>query len=224
MANKNKSQFIHVSMSKDLLTNSYLSSGSKITMAAIISLANNDGICYARSKVLAKMLNVSVRTIQHHIALLVTAGLVNIEYKGRMRTIRPLISNDNPVCVIPDQVIGLSISASYKLAYGVIAAKGINNKLDGYHWQSMQEFASYLDVSISSAYRYVARLLSIEIVTSGDTRLHLIAMDKWSIKHRKDLKEKPDHKSKVLEKQVGTPPPIDPHVDSKLDAIYKRMN
>jgi len=223
MAKKEKTQFMHVSMSKNLLVRADLSSGAKITMSAIISLAAKDGVCYARTKVLAKMLNTSVRTIQHHISLLVFLDLVSIEYKGRMRTVRPLIGNDNPVCIIPDQVIGLDISASYKLAYGVIAAKGVNNKLDGYHWESIQEFANYLDVSVSSAYRYVARLLAIDIIKSGDTRLHLIAMDRWSIQHRKELQSKPDHKSKVLEKQIIAPPNIDPEDERQLDKIFNRM-
>lgn len=218
MAKKDKGFYVVISKS---ILDLDLNAGQKITLATIVSLAKKSGKCTATTRTLADMVGVSKRTMQNYISFLISKELMLFTYVGQNRHYTPLknlVDDNDAKAIITSDILKSSVlTTTYKLAQGLLIAKGLNNDNGGYNWNSMRELAQYFGVSLSSAYRYINKLIDARTIERSDKGKYLfISKDLYTRKQNVKTKE-----SKDLLNRTNIP--IDPHVTQVLDELYKSM-
>ncbi|BCR35566.1 helix-turn-helix domain-containing protein [Mariniplasma anaerobium] len=199
-----------------------LNPGEKLTLGAIVGLSKNTGKSTATTRTLADMIGVSIRTMQNYIAKLIEKEYMLYSWVGHNRHFIPLESfkkNKDAKAIITSDILKNKIlTPTYKLAQGLIIARGINNDLGGYRWDSMEDMAQYMGVSLSTVYRYINQLLKAQtIIRDTKDRLLFISNDFYSKEQRKQLK------ASITKVKQSSHIFIEPHVDDALDEIYQSM-
>ena len=215
----NKDFYIVLSAS---ILESDLNPGEKIALGMIVSLARSTGKSTATMQTMANMIGVSKRTMQNYVKTLVEKEYLIFEWVGNNRHFKPLESlkkdNDAKAIITSDILKNKALTLTYKITQGLLIARGINTDEGGYRFDSMEDLANYIGLSLSSAYRHIYELLRARTIKRHeDHRYMFISNDSYSKKKHKAFKEKLEHID--LSKDIH----IDPHVEDVLDEIYQSM-
>lgn len=237
MNKSNENTFVTIS-STVLKTN--LTPGAKIVLGYIISLSNKTGSCTMRTRTLAANLNIKLRTMQKYLRQIIDHNHVKVGYYKGNRVYTPKFDffrpeNKDAKCIITSDVISnTALTPVYKIAHGLIVARSLNNKYtDAYNWASMKDIAKYMNVSVSTVYRYINKLIASRLLKRhNEARLMFIPLDKYSKERRKEAREI----QKQLKKELPDEPrdhihqpiyaskiKIDPEINAALDKVFNMM-
>jgi DNA-binding Lrp family transcriptional regulator len=199
-----------------------LNPGEKIALGMIVSLSKSTGKSTATMQTMANMIGVSKRTMQNYVKTLVDQGYLIFEWVGNNRHFKPLESlkkdTDAKAIITSDILKNKALTLTYKITQGLLIARGINTDEGGYRFDSMEDLADYIGLSLSSAYRHIYELLRARTIKRHeDHRYMFISNDSYSKKRHKEFKE--NFKQLDLSQEIY----LDPHVDTVLDEIYQSM-
>lgn len=208
---------------------STLSPTDKMVLAVILSLQGNS-YAYAGTKYIAKVLKMSVRTIQHSISELILKNLIDVKKRGKKRlfkTVNVYDVEDAKVIIPSDVLANETISNTYKITYGYLVAAGLND-LMFYDFEAILKLADYLKISVSSVYRHLNRLDDAELVERVETaNLGFYTLDNYSISWRKQrTKELNEAKALAIKKQrreFNDQQILTPEVESALKRIWDKL-
>lgn len=211
----------YIVLSKSIL-DLVLNPGEKLALGMIVSLSKSTGKSTATMQTMANMIGVSKRTMQNYVKTLVDKGYLIFEWVGNNRHFKPLESfkkdTDAKAIITSDILKNKALTLTYKITQGLLIARGINTDEGGYRFDSMEDLADYIGLSLSSAYRHIYELLRARTIKRHeDHRYMFISNDSYSKKRHKALKE--NMKELDLSKEIY----LDPHVDHVLDEIYQSM-
>jgi DNA-binding Lrp family transcriptional regulator len=211
----------YIVLSKSIL-DLELNPGEKIALGMIVSLSKSTGKSTATMQTMANMIGVSKRTMQNYVKTLVDKGYLIFEWVGNNRHFKPLESlkkdTDAKAIITSDILKNKALTLTYKITQGLLIARGINTDEGGYRFDSMEDLAKYIGLSLSSAYRHIYELLRARTIRRHeDHRYMFISNDSYSKKRHKAFIE--NLKKLDLSKEVY----LDPHVDNVLDEIYQSM-
>ncbi len=215
----NKDFYIVLSAS---ILESDLNPGEKIALGMIVSLARSTGKSTATMQTMANMIGVSKRTMQNYVKTLVEKEYLIFEWVGNNRHFKPLESlkkdTDAKAIITSDILKNKALTLTYKITQGLLIARGINTDEGGYRFDSMEDLADYIGLSLSSAYRHIYELLKARTIKRHeDHRYMFISNDSYSKKRHKAFIE--NMKQLDLSKEIH----LDPHVDNVLDEIFQSM-
>lgn len=232
------------------INNKRIYAGYLLTYMAIYDnafLGHNSGVAKIRPTTIATMLGITRRTAEYHIQWLISNKLILVIKRGKKRLLVPkyidvenkqIIDGNKYInaqlntmnisyqvfdqkAIITTQVLKSGLGAVYKLAHGFIVARSIGASDGAWKYLDMQELADYLEVSISTAYRYINVLLTKSglLKRSSDNRFQFIPTDDYSIAVRKrELAER----EKIPEETFINVTPTTTLPNSKVaDAISK---
>jgi DNA-binding MarR family transcriptional regulator len=199
-----------------------LNPGEKIALGMIVSLARSTGKSTATMQTMANMIGVSKRTMQNYVKTLVEKAYLIFEWVGNNRHFKPLESlkkdTDAKAIITSDILKNKTLTLTYKITQGLLIARGINTDEGGYRFDSMEDLADYIGLSLSSAYRHIYELLRARTIKRHENHRYMfVSNDSYSKKKHKELKE--NHKSIEKSKELV----IDPYVDSVLDEVFQSM-
>jgi hypothetical protein len=237
---KNDKNKTYVTLSQMILE-THLSAGAKITYAHLLSLSKNLGYAYSSTKKIAASLKFQVRTTQKYLKEIIdhVPKLTNYKYKGQKRIYTPIgkyfndyMRNDMKVIITDDIINNATLTPVYKIAHGYLVARGLNlPHTEGYNWDSMVEVASYMGVSVSTAYRYINKLLDTKTLKRDKAHyLMFITLDNYSKEQRRQAKEiesalKQDAETRDSQARQHKiyKMPIDEDVSKALDRAFENM-
>ena len=211
----------YIVLSKSIL-DLELNPGEKIALGMIVSLSKSTGKSTATIQTMANMIGVSKRTMQNYVKTLVNQGYLIFEWVGNNRHFKPLESlkkdTDAKAIITSDILKNKALTLTYKITQGLLIARGINTDEGGYRFDSMEDLADYIGLSLSSAYRHIYELLRARTIKRHeDHRYMFISNDSYSKKRHKAFKE--NMKELDLSKEIY----LDPHDENILDEIYQSM-
>lgn len=222
----------YITIPSEIADDSTLSPTDKMVLAVILSLQGLQGnsYAYAGTKYIAKVLKMSVRTIQHSISELILKNLIDVKKRGKKRLFKTANEYDveDAKVIIPSDVLANeTISNTYKITYGYLVAAGLNN-LMFYDFESILKLADYLKISVSSVYRHLNRLDDAELVERVETaNLGFYTLDNYSISWRKQrTKELNEAKALAIKKQrreFNDQQILTPEVESVLKRIWNKL-
>lgn len=216
---ENKDFYIVLSAS---ILDSDLNPGEKISLGMIVSLAGSTGKSTATMQTMANMIGVSKRTMQNYVKTLVEKEYLIFEWVGNNRHFKPLESlkkdTDAKAIITSDILKNKALTLTYKITQDLLIARGINTDEGGYRFDSMEDLADYIGLSLSSAYRHIYELLKARTIKRHeDHRYMFISNDSYSkIRHKAFIE---NMKQLDLSKEIH----LDPHVDNVLDEIFQSM-
>lgn len=199
-----------------------LNPGEKIALGMIVSLSKSTGKSTATMQTMANMIGVSKRTMQNYVKTLVDQGYLIFEWVGNNRHFKPLESlkkdTDAKAIITSDILKNKALTLTYKITQGLLIARGINTDEGGYRFDSMEDLADYIGLSLSSAYRHIYELLRARTIKRHEEHRYMfISNDSYSKKRHEAFIE--NMKQLDLSKEIH----LDPHVDTVLDEIYQSM-
>lgn len=214
----------YVVVPKIIFNHDKLNASEKILYSIILSLSRNQyKESSASTKYLAKVSGLSIRMIQDYINSLKEKGFITWRKKGNKRFFTPLYWDKDAHAIITSDVMKrTSMTTPYKLAYGRLTALGWNNDHGGHNYDSMEDMANDLNVSTSSAYRYIAEFKSQSLIRrDNDVTCRYIPINKYSIANHKELKRKSAEAEKKLAEIKSVR--IDDKADQVIDRIFKKI-
>lgn len=215
-----------------------LTNGAKIVLAYLMSLALNNqkngkaSIAYVDAASLSKDLNMPIRTVYNYLSILVTWSHIKARKFGRRSFYEVLnlnkISKDNgtePVSMVTSTILSDdSINAGEKITQGLIALKGLKTDSHAFDFDSASQIAEEINVSRSTAYRYLDMLKESNRITSVNSKYHLRSMDGYSLKKAEEAEIKYREMIAFKDSLISSEPTrVDRKAMEVIDKIFNKI-
>lgn len=219
---------IYIAMPKQIYINKDISHTDKIILSWFTSFKSEWNAL--TTKTIADTLNLSVSAVRESIKRLVFLDLLSQKYwNARKRVFKSNIKkSDDIVVVIPNEILTLEVSSTYKVTMGYIisASMGKNNKLAGYNFNHVTQLAKHLNLSTSSVYRHITLLEIMGYIRRDEASNWLLRpQDKYFKERQAKINRGLDreNRAKATTDYDYTPLDVDDGVIEQIESIYNRL-